>query len=224
MVLLFIGENMIKVNTNILNKYSGRKVKVYSNKPICDGCECFSCTDDTNEYFVKTTTLNHIRHDGGRFYYTTEDLSKICDFYPAHLLPVIGAFVHGKKHKVSNKFVTDISGLPAFNVGVANEDATINEYRVYLTLFNDFTVEQCQYERHALFDMKIMSSKFDLESKIQNSNLLKSKDFTAINVARSDHESVMIGYVMKESDNGLYESEYGRIIIDMNNKVSIKWH
>ena len=111
--------------------------------------------------------------------------------------------------------------LPAFND--VNEDISIHEYRFYLTLFNDYTVKQCQYERHNLHDAMFKSSKYDLPSKLQNSDLLKSKDFKIINARRSQEESVPVGLIIKE-DNSKYSLEYGKVYINMENKISIVWH
>lgn len=212
---------------------------VYTENDICDGCECFYSDETLESSHVNYINAEHIMYDQSKnkFYYTEDDLSLYDDFFSKHLMPVIGKFTQAKnKHKklyttikkhdtkISNHGIVDVSGLPAFNVSNTNEDAEISEYRLYITLFNDYTVKQCQYERKALYDAKFKSSKFELESKIQNSSFLKSKDFTVINLKRKDSESVAVGLIIKEQNNDEYTLEYGTVTIDMNNILSIKWH
>lgn len=209
-------------------KYNANdKYVVYSRSPLYDGCECFFNNNHlkSNEYYISNVKLCHIRENENKFYYTTEDLSQCADWFPASIISV-GNFVPAKKRKKNRGCIVDVSNLPAFNGSQfdVNEDAKIYEYRFYITLFNDYTVKQCQYERHNLFDAKYNSSKFDLVSKMQNSEMLKSKDFTAINVKRKDEENVTIGWIIKEPEIGEVSSDYGIVTIDMDNKLSIKWH
>lgn len=212
---------MLTISDNLINKYKNKKVTVYSTEFMDEGSECFANNGDS--LFAHEVYLHNIKFKDGRFYFTNEDLSQVCDFYPADILPVIGAFVKGKKKCVSNSFVVDVSKLPAFST-ITNEDTKVYEYRLYITLFNDYTLKQCQYERHNLFDAKYSSSKFDLESRVQNSDFLKSKDFTVINVKRKDEENIFIGYIIREPEESEYSCEYGKLFIDMNNKIFIRWH
>ena len=231
---------MIELSDNKLNELKDCKYKVYTKGPLTEGSECFSSSDvfKNNERFCITAVNGkNIKHDSGRFYYTSEGLDETCDFFPAQILDVASNFVPCKKRKKSTKCtqevgddvgkkidgqgcLIDISGLPAFN-GV-NEDLSVFEYRFYLTLFNEYTVKQCQYERHNLQDATFTSSKYDLPAKLQNSDFLKSKDFTIINSRREREESVPVGLIIKEG-NSKYSIEYGRVYINMENKISIIW-
>lgn len=231
---------MIEISESKLNKLKNCKYKVYSKGPLTEGCECFSSSKsfESNEPFcITAVNASNIKHDNGKFYYTTEDLSEVADWFPAQILDVCNNFTPCKKRKSvkcttqvgdnvgksikSNKCIIDVGGMPAFN-GV-NEDLSVYEYRFYLTLFNDFTVKQCQYERRNLYDAIFKSSKYDLPAKLQNSDFLKSKDFTIINLRRENEESVPVGLIIKE-DNNKYNLEYGKVYINMDNKISIIWH
>jgi hypothetical protein len=232
---------MLVLSESKLNEYKDVKYKVYSKGPLTEGSECFSSSKSFNEnepFCITSVSSKNIRSDKDKFYYTTEDLSSTADWFPKHLMNVGTNFVQcgkSKKLKCVSKVsdnvgkkidgqgcLIDTSALPAFN-GV-NEDLSVNEYRFYLTLFNDFTVKQCQYERHDLHDASFKSSKYDLVAKLQNSDFLKSKDFKMINYRRQNEESVPVGYIIKESDDMKYCSEYGKVYINMDNKVSIIWH
>lgn len=231
---------MLVLSESKLNKLRESKYKVYSKEPLKEGVECFcsSKSFEPNEPFcITSVSAKNIKHDNGKFYYTTEDLSTTADWFPAAVIPIGNTFVKcgkSKKQKCvskvsddcgksisSDKCITDVSGMPAFN-GV-NEDLSVYEYRFYLTLFNDYTVKQCQYERRNLHDALFKSSKYDLPYKLQNSDFLKSKDFKVINVKRAEMESVPVGLVIKE-DNNKYALDYGRVYINMDNKISIIWH
>lgn len=221
------------------NELRSTKYKVYSLSPISEGVECFGSSksfSSTDKFYITAVNANHIKHNEGRFYYTNEDLSDVADWWPAHVLPTNKNFKKCKKTSikcttkvgddVGKKIdgygcLVDVSGLPAFN-GV-NEDLTVSEYRLYLTLFNEYTVKQLRYERHELFDAKFESSKFDLPAKMQSSDFLKPKDFKMINYKRKDIENVAIGIVLKEGTDK-YSMEYGTVTIDMNNMLSVKWH
>ena len=230
---------MTTISESKLNKLKECKYKVYSREPLTDGVECFSSSKSfsSNEAFcISAVDAKNIRHDNGRFYYTTEDLSETADWFPAQIIDIGNNFIPCKKHKskkctkrvgndVGKKIdgygcIVDISSLPAFS-GI-NEDLSVSEYRFYLTLFNEYTVKQCQYERHNLQDATFTSSKYDLPAKLQNSDFLKSKDFKMINVRRENEESVPVGLIIKE-DNNKYSIEYGKVYINMDNKVSIVW-
>lgn len=215
------------------------KYRVFSLNPLYNGCECFASNTEINEceYYVSSVTANHIRELDGRFYYTTEDLAEYADFYPAHILNISNKFTRTNHKKVkrcrnynladadlsSDRFIIDVSQLPAFSDS-ANEESKMYEYRVYITLFNDYTIKQCYYDRFNLYDAKINASKLDLVNKLQNSSILKSKDFTMINAKRSTDETVKIGLVLRSDENAKGVSEYGTIMIDMNNILSIIWH
>lgn len=235
-----IGEIMIEISESKFNEIKRQRFKVYSKGPLTEGCECFSSRKsfaDDEPFCITSVNIANIKHDNGKFYYTTEDLSEVADWFPAHVLDVSNNFIPCKKSKKlkcaskvgnnvgksikSDKCVVDVSGMPAFN-GV-NEDLSVYEYRFYLTLFNDYTVKQCHYERRNLHDAIFKSSKYDLPSKLQNSDFLKSKDFTMINVRREKEESVPVGLIIKEDDNK-YNLEYGKVYINMDNKISIIWH
>lgn len=231
---------MLVVSESKLNQLRNNKYKVYSKEPLKEGTECFSSSEQfmhDEPFCITAVNSVHIRHNDGKFYYTTEDLSTTADWFPAHVIPMSNTFVPCNKkvkHKCvslvddedgkaikSNKCLIDVSNLQAFN-GV-NEDLSVYEYRFYLTLFNDYTVKQCQYERHNLYDAIFQSSKYDLPSKLQNSDFLKSKDFKVINVRRAKEESVPVGLIIKKDDNK-YNIDYGRVYINMDNKVSIVWY
>jgi hypothetical protein len=228
---------MLVLSESKLNKLRESKYIVYSKEPLKEGVECFSSSEsfNSNEPFCITNVHSkNIRHKDGKFYYTNEDLSATADWFPASVINVHNTFVKCDKRKKqrcvsqindecgksikSNKYLIDVSNLPAFN-----EEASVHEYRFYLTLFNDYTVKQCQYDRKRLYDAKFTSSKYDLPMKFQNSNFLKSKDFKVINVRRAEEESVPVGLVIKDSDNK-YDLEYGTVYINMENKISIIWH
>lgn len=224
---------MIKLSKSRIKSIKETKYVVYSNKPLHDGCECFSSVnelDNKNKYVITSVPITNIKYENGRFFYTTEDLSTYADWFPAAIMNTKGKFspctkVKSNAGKVikSNKCIVDVSGLPAFSC-LANEDISISEYRFYLTLFNKFTVKECQYERHDLYDAVFNSSKYDLVSKVQNSDFLKSKDFKMINYKRKEEETVQVGIIIKESNDAAYNGEYGNVFIDMNNKISIIWH
>lgn len=231
---------MIELSENKLNKLKDCKYRVYTKGPLTDGSECFPSMKSFSKndgFCITAVNGNHIKHDNGKFYYTAEGLDETCDFFPAQILDVANNFVPCKKRKKSTKCtqevgddvgkkidgqgcLIDVSGLPAFN-GIY-EDLSVFEYRFYLTLFNDYTVKQCQYERHNLQDATFTSSKYDLPAKLQSSDFLKSKDFTIINSRREREESVPVGLIIKESNNK-YSLEYGRVYINMENKISIVW-
>lgn len=230
---------MIVISEDKKNELRSTKYKVYSLSPVSEGVECFSSSREfssSDKFYITSVNANHIKYESGRFYYTNEDLSDVADWWPAHMLPTSKNFKKCKEPKikyasrvgdnVGKKIdgygcLVDVSELPAFN-GV-NEDIKVYEYRLYLTLFNDYTVKQLRYERHDLFDAKFESSKFDLAAKMQNVDFLKSKDFKMINHKRKDSENVIIGIILNE-DSGKYSMEYGIVFIDMNNVLSIKWH
>lgn len=224
---------MLVISENILDKYKNSKYVVYSKEKLSDGVECFSSKADLNEsesYFITSVGLNHIQSSNGKFYYTEDDLSNSIDWFPAQIIDVGTKFKKSckKKSKLgtaikSNKCIVDVSGLPAFK-GCTNEDISVNEYRFYLTLFNDYTIEQVRYERHDLYDAQFKSSKYDLVSKLQDSDFLKSKDFKIINSKREKDESVQVGLIVKEDTDNSYSIDYGRVFINMNNQVSIVWH
>lgn len=221
---------MLVISEKLTNEIKYTKYKVYSRGPVSDGCECFSSSKpfkDDESFCITSVPMNHIKHDNGRFYYTKEDLSSTIDWFPAHVIPIGNMFVRcgKKKHKIgtvidSDKFVVDVSGMPAFN-----EDATIYEYRFYITLFNDYTIKQIIYDRYNLFDLKINSSKYDLVSKLQNANLIKPNEFVVINDKRKNDESVCIGIVIKDNEKDKNKpTEYGYVYINMSNIISIKWN
>ncbi len=233
---------MLVLSESKLSKLKECKYKVYSKEPLQEGVECFGSSKSfkSDERFcITSVSSKNIRHKDGKFYYTNEDLSTTADWFPAHIIQVGNTFTQCGKHKKqkcvsqvddeqgksvkSNKCLVDVSGLPAFN-GV-NEDLSVYEYRFYLTLFNDYTVKQCQYERRNLYDAVFKSSKYDLPAKLQSSDFLKSKDFKVINVRRAQEESVPVGLIIKEDkENNKYVLDYGRVYINMDNKISIVWH
>lgn len=230
---------MIVISEDKKNELRSTKYKVYSLSPVSEGVECFDSStqfSNTDKFYITAVNANHIKHESGRFYYTNEDLSDVADWWPAHMLPANRKFKKCKEPKIKHTSrvgdsvgkkidcqgcLVDVSGLPAFN-GV-NEDIKVYEYRLYLTLFNDYTVKQLRYERHDLFDAKFESSKFDLAAKMQSADFLKPKDFKMINHKRKDTETVNLGIVLKESSDK-YSMEYGVVFIDMNNMLSVKWH
>ena len=223
---------MLIISEEKLSTLKESKYKVYSKGPLVEGSECFNSSKNfkSNEKFCITSVpIINIKHENGKFIFTNEDLSTYADWFPASMIKVQNHFSPCKKVKSnvgkvikSDKCVVDVSQLPAFSA-LANEDLSVNEYRFYSTLFNDYTIKQCQYERHNLYDAVFKSSKYDLVSKIQNSNFLKSKDFRMINYKRQNSESVRVGLVVKESDNSQYEIEYGNVYINMENKISVVW-
>ena len=230
---MYLGDNMLCVSENIKNKYKYYKCKVYTKEPITEGCECFFSKDciKYEKRFTEYINTYNIKHKNGKFYFTNEDLSNVADWWPKHMLPIIGAYVSSNKGNKKNKkrknsFIVDVSALPAFNGSMfenINEDVSVHEYRLYITLFNNYTVKQCQFDRFKLYDAKFNSSKYDLTAKIQSSDFLKSKDFTVINVKRKTDENVLIGIIIKSPENNEYSNEYGKLYIDMENKVSIIW-
>ena len=231
---------MLYINEDKLNEIKSEKYKVYSKYPLSNGIECFpssKCFKHDEKFYITSVPISNIKCEGDKFFFTEESLSDVADWWPASIINVKNKFTKCKnfKHKCTSqisdktgeiisdrKCVVDVSGLPAFN-GV-NEDVQPHEYRFYLTLFNDYTVKQLQYERHDLFDAKFNSTKFDLVDKMQNSDFLKSKDFAMINSKRADSDSICIGIVLKEDNNEKYSMNFGKVFIDMNNIVSIKWH
>lgn len=224
---------MLVISEDRLNRFKNTKFKVYSREPLSDGCECFSSNEsfDKNEtFYITSVKASNIKNDNGKFYYTTEEFDDVADFWPKHIMNLGSNFVPSKRKKScikSNKCIVDVSGLPAFNgLPSTNEDVTVNDYRFYLTLFNNYTIEQCRFERHDLFDAKFKSSKYDLVSKIQNSDFLKSKDFVMINSRRKEEESVPVGLIVKENADTKKEIniEYGTVYINMENQVSIIWN
>ena len=230
--MLLISED----NKSILKSI---KYKVYSKEPITEGVECFSSSKEFGsecKFYITSVELRNIKNVNGRFFFTNEDLSTTADWFPAQVIDVGTNFVPCKKRKSyvskinkrigkrisSDKCIVDVGKLGSFN-GV-NEDVSTSEYRFYLTLFNDYTVKQCKYDRHDLYDAIFNASKYDLPSKLQNSNFLKPKDFTVINVRRKDEESVPVGLIIKEDNGRDYSNEYGTVYINMDNCVSIKWN
>jgi hypothetical protein len=228
---------MLQISEELLSDFKSIKYRIYSLSPLKEGIECFNSYKNfkTDEKFLVTTVeAKNIKSCDGKFYYTNEDLS--ADWFPSHIVNLNKNFkkCHSKPAKYASRIpdnvgkiisgyscIVDTSELPAFK-GV-NEDKSVYEYRFYLTLFNKYTVKQLQYERHDLFDAKFESSKFDLISKMQNTDFLKEKDFVFINYKRQESENVVIGTVLKEGA-GKYSLEYGTVYIDMTNKLSIKWN
>lgn len=230
---------MIEISEGKLNKLKNSKYRVYSKGPLVDGSECFTNNKlfaGDESFCITAVNANHIKRDNSKFVYTVEGLDETADWFPAAIIDVSNNFIPCKKRKptkctkevgddVGKKIdgqgcIIDISGLPAFN-GV-NEDLSVFEYRFYLTLFNEYTIKQCQYERHNLQDATFTSSKYDLPAKLQNSDFLKSKDFTIINSRREAEESVPVGLIIRE-DSNKYSLEYGKVYINMDNKISIVW-
>ena len=175
---------MLYINNKTIEEAKNIKYKVYSNEPLEEGVECFptlnKCIINKDTYYITNVKAENIRCDKSngkcRFYFTNEDLSTVADWFPAHIINVGNNF---KKSKKSNIFkyakvvddsvgkkidgqgcLVDVSQLPAFNVDSTNEDLDINDYKFYLTLFKDYTVQQCIYERSELYDAKLTSSKF----------------------------------------------------------------
>lgn len=227
--------NMLVLSEATINELKNKRFKVYTKEPLNNGCECFNSHesfDSNKQYYISSVKASNIQNKNGKFYYVSEEFDDVADFWPKHIMNLSSKFIKNKKKPYaikSNKCIIDVSGLPAFN-GLSslstNEDVAVYEYRFYLTLFENYTVEQCQYERHNLYDAKYKSSKYDLTSKMQCSDFLKSKDFTMINSKRADEESVSIGYVIKESSSDAKFStiEYGTVFINMSNQLSIMWH
>ena len=222
---------MIIISEEFKSSVKYIRYKVYSKHELSDGEECFNSNEsfDTDLFYITNVPVSNIKHINGKFFYTKEDLSTTADWFPAHVLHINNVFKKCKK--VSNKLgksisskncLIDVSDMPAFN-GV-NEDASINHYKLYITLFNDFSVKQCLYDRAKLFDAEFNSSKYDLPAKVQNSNFLKSKDFTMINYKRQDDESVKVGLIIKDMSSDDRTIEYGTIYINMENKISIIWN
>lgn len=221
---------------SLLEKYKNCKFKVYVQNEVFEGCECLPNNQCNTKLYIKYIEGNHIKHENGKFYFTNEDLSIYDDFFGKHLFPVIGAFVEsGKDVQVkgtkkvknsigkkisSNKFIVDTSGLPAFT----NEDLQVFEYRFYLTLFKDISIKEAQYDRFELYDAKFKSSKYDLVAKMQSSDFLKSKDFKMINSLRKNTENIEIGLIMKNDPASKYICDYGKVYINMQNKITIIWH
>lgn len=225
---------MLFIKDELINEIKNSKYKVYSVEPLREGVECFPCAmqfEGKDTYFITSVKPENIRCDKSsgicKFYYTNEDLSEVADWFPAHVIPIGTKFVKIKKNKKpcigSDTCIVDASQLPAFNTDTTNEDVSVNNYKFFLTLFNEYTISQCVYERSNFYDAKITSSKYELPSKLQNSDFLKSKDFKVINVKRNEMESVPVGLIVKESTDK-YTVEYGTVYIDMNNVVSIKWN
>lgn len=231
---------MLVLSESKLNHYKNYIIHVYTDRPLCNGCECFATSEPFDDkYYKSEVSACNIKHKNGKFYYSNEDLSQYADWFQADMLPIIGAFVssgpmykYNKKYKcntlvkqkhsgkLSKSFMVDAASMPAF----FNEDITVNEYRYFNTLFHEYTIEQILYERFKLFDAKFKASRFDLINKMQNSNFLQSKDFKMINSQRQYKESVYIGYIVKENKDAEIGVDYGYVYIDMSNKLSIIWH
>lgn len=229
---------MLQISEDIKNNLLKIKYKVYSKEPLREGVECYSSSNLLNKsetIYLTSISADHIKPNNGKFYYTEESMCDVADFWPKQILNIGTEFVKSKNNakqkcvsivsdkcgKVigSNKCVVDVSNLPAFN-----EDLSVYEYRLYLTLFNKYTIKQCKYDRHDLYDAKFKSSKYDLQSKVQNSDFLKSKDFVMINDRRKEEESVPVGIILREEpENSKYTIEYGTVYINMDNKISIVW-
>lgn len=223
---------MLYVKDELIKEAKSSKYRVYSNVPLSEGVECFPNTDtfnDSDTYYVSSVKTGNIRCDksNGKFYFTNEDLSEVADWFPAHVIPIGTKFIKLRNKKKqcigSNTCIVDVSQLKAFSNDATNEDVSVSEYKFYLTLFNKYTVSQCIYERNNLYDAKVTSSKYDLPSRLQNSDFLKSKDFKVINLHRNEMESVPVGLIIKEPSDK-YTVDYGTVYIDMNNVISIKWH
>lgn len=230
---------MLIISEELKNKYKNYKYKVYSIEPLAEGVECYSSINDVNKnniFYVSHVNANNIKYNNGKFYFTEDALSDTADWFPAQIINVCNNFIPYKKRNnikcvsqlnnnigksiKSNKCIVDVSNMSAFN-GI-NEDASIFEYRVYLTLFNDYTIKQLVFDRYDLFTIKIKSSKYDLVAKLQDANFLKSKDFVIINNLRKNNENIKIGVVLKSTEDKS-NIEYGYLYINMNNLISIKW-
>lgn len=233
---------MLELSDELYRKLCKKKVRAFFKDYPNNGVECFASINEKDldsDYFVKTVYAGDIMcYEDGSYHLDYSDIKK-------DVLPIIGAFTPCRKHKkqksvskqrcasqvddnVGKKIdgqgcLVDVSQLPAFNTDTTNEDVAVNEYKFFLTLFNEYTISQCIYERNKLYDAKVTSSKYDLPAKLQNSDFLKSKDFTVINVRRNEMETVPVGLIVKESADK-YVIEYGTVFIDMNNIVSIKWN
>lgn len=234
---------MLIISKEKLSDLKLEKYRIYTKEAVRDGIECFSSLDDIDKseaFCSAVVPINHIKYSNAdnKFYYTKEDLSDYADWYKAHVLPAIKKFKKYNYHDnctskvgddVGKKIdsygcIVDASDLPAFQGVEINENSAVYEYRFYLTLFNKYTIKQIKYDRHDLYDYKLQSSKFDLASKLQNSDFLKSKDFKIINYLRKNNELVPVGIILKEDSAEKYSVEYGTVFIDMNNLIVINWH
>jgi hypothetical protein len=230
---------MLVLSFNKINELLDRKYKVYSKEPLREGVECYNsskCFKENEPFCITSVSSRNIISKENRFYYTNEDLNSVADWFPAHIINVSNNFTPCKKSKklkcvkqVDSNVgkcvggVIDATCLPAFN-GI-NEDISVNEYRLYITLFNEYTVKQCIYDRRKLYDALFKSSKYDLPYKLQNSDFLKSKDFVAINIRRKKEENVPVGLIIKmDEDSQKRNIEYGTVYINMDNRISVVWH
>ena len=233
---------MLIISKEKISDLKLEKYRIYTKEAIRDGIECFSSLDDLNKseaFCSAVVPINHIKYSktDNKFYYTKEELSDYADWYKAHVLPAIKKFKKYNYHdnciskvgddgKVIDGYncIVNVPGLPAFQGVEVNENSAVYEYRFYLMLFNKYTIKQIKYDRHELYDYKLQSSKFDLASKLQNSDFLKSKDFKIINYLRKNTELVQVGIILKEDSAKKYSIEYGTVFIDMNNLIIINWH
>lgn len=229
---------MLSLTDNLIKNLKRVQYAVYSLEPLREGVECFPLppknigSNDKIPYCLTSVSVNNIKHDSGRFYYTSEDLSSYADWYPAHALNVGSKFTRSKLPKTkctskvsdklgrvigSDRFLVDVSGMPAF------EDSHVTDYYFYSTLFNDYSIKQIRHEREKLYDLKITCSKYDLTNRLQNSDILRQKDFTIINTERMRSEDVKVG-IVTELDNKNINMEYGTVFINMNNLFFILWN
>ena len=230
---------MLTLSDKIIKNIKKTQYAVYSLDPLREGVECFPAPPmkgigdiEKTPYCLTSVRVNNIKHDSGRFYYTSEDLSSYADWYPAHVMIVGNTFTRSKSPKTkcttqvsdrlgrvigSDRFLVDVSGMPAF------EDSHVVDYYFYNTLFNDYSIKQIRHEREKLYDLKLTCSKYDLTIRLQNSDILRQKDFTIINTERTNSEDVKIGIVTEHDDKNI-NMEYGTVFINMNNLLFVLWN
>lgn len=228
---------MLVLSDRLINEMKEHIYKVYVKRVLREGCECFKSRFKCNEKLCiyKVKAKNLVYNEGRLFY--TEGLEDSSDWYPAQLININNFFepVSGKKKKTctsvlskdkgkvidSDRYIVDVSGMSSFK-GI-NEELIVSEYKLFITLFKNYSVKECLYNRQDLCDATFTSTKYDLTDKLQNSDFLKSKDFVIINNRRSEEENIPVGLIIKTDGND-YSLEYGTVYINMNNILYIKWN
>lgn len=201
------------------------RVRIYASKPLNSFMKVsFEAKSDLNSEFIysKKVDINHIIcFDNNVTYYLgdckNEDFSIFTTWFNPSVMDI------NMKKSNSNKRVLSYKDILKRhkNEGLEASSKTY-EYLYFNTLFADFEISDIVATRLPLYDLKFISTKFDVASQLQNSNFLENKDFVIINERRAEQSLVKLGYILSLKDHSNFD--YATVYIDMNNIISVFWN